>query len=339
MKKLSVSGLVFCLILALTASLFPINVSAATTLANGPAFSELQLSHYQPRSFRFAIEGSALRLSNLPVTEEYNNIWLSVIDMEGNRALGKFMTGDGNGGAYLDLRDLPAGHYYLVLSHSARRDSYETDVYKKQIHLFWQNGTGEFLMSDAYEQNLQIYTAKGTDTATLAEFLRPSSYIESDAPAIKALAAQITTGVTDDYEKTLRIHNWVCENIWYDYDVNQQRVRVSPSALVTLERGRGVCSGYAYLTAALLRASGIPAQYVSGKTLQNTGWPDGTNHAWTEAFVNGRWLEIDTTLDSGNKYEFGQKTASTGLVGHRYFDSTWEVFSSSHALVGSGNGS
>jgi transglutaminase-like putative cysteine protease len=52
----------------------------------------------------------------------------------------------------------------------------------------------------------------------------------------------------------------------------------------------------------LLRAQGIPARYVTGYALQEySNWEHAYivrlshAHAWVQAYVNGRWVEVDTT--------------------------------------------
>jgi hypothetical protein len=104
---------------------------------------------------------------------------------------------------------------------------------------------------------------------------------------------------------------------------------------------RSICVGYANLTAALLRAKEIPAKTVSGygRITTKTGtWTlsqlsgNEINHVWNEAYINGRWIIIDTTWDSGNDYRGGKKTSSDGLYYSRYFDPTLEAISIDHRI-------
>lgn len=111
--------------------------------------------------------------------------------------------------------------------------------------------------------------------------------------------------------------------------------------------------GYANLTTALARSAGIPCKVV-------TGFADGlnsfnafhgifnlykeyltssdeeifsemnTNHAWKEAFVNGRWVTLDTTWDSNNEDRSGIKTMAES--DSKYFDIDLEDFSETHAF-------
>jgi hypothetical protein len=133
----------------------------------------------------------------------------------------------------------------------------------------------------------------------------------------------------------------VANNIWYDEDAVRTGNRDDNTALGALRLGHAVCDGYAKLTAALLRAAHIPAKFVYGYALGIDGneWPSkelnihDSNHAWNEAFIDGRWVVIDTTWDSGNRYEYGRNTESGGISGWRYFDAATEAFSANHAAT------
>ena len=92
--------------------------------------------------------------------------------------------------------------------------------------------------------------------------------------------------------------------------------------------------------AALCRAEGIPCNVVTGYALGVSGdtkWTDENiatdeqNHAWNEVYVDGRWVIVDTTWDSGNKIENGMWI--DGSVSHLYFDANLQFFSSNHRII------
>ena len=63
---------------------------------------------------------------------------------------------------------------------------------------------------------------------------------------------------------------------------------------------KGYCVHYASSCTALLRALGIPARYVSGyvcdaKANERTRVTNLQAHAWVEAWIGGRWIEIEPT--------------------------------------------
>ena len=66
----------------------------------------------------------------------------------------------------------------------------------------------------------------------------------------------------------------------------------------------------------IINANGIPCRKVSGYSLgvssklkywtEENAMEEETNHAWNQAYVDHRWINIDTTWNSGNKYENGE---------------------------------
>jgi transglutaminase-like putative cysteine protease len=64
----------------------------------------------------------------------------------------------------------------------------------------------------------------------------------------------------------------------------------------------GHCEYFAAATALLLRAAGIPARYATGYAVEERSGLENAYvvrsrhaHAWTRAWIGGRWVEIDTT--------------------------------------------
>jgi hypothetical protein len=188
---------------------------------------------------------------------------------------------------------------------------------------------------EIYAHNLEIYSSQRTDEAARRYYLLPSEGVESGDAEIIALAAELTADIESAYDKTRAIHDWVSGNIWYDWDVADGKTeRGDQSAVGTLKARRSVCVGYANLSVALLIAAGIPAKYVEGAADEfwtGANFEQDTNHAWTEALVDGRWLIMDATWDSGNAWEGGRKTFSSGPHSG-YFDISLKAFSYDHRI-------
>jgi Transglutaminase-like superfamily len=135
------------------------------------------------------------------------------------------------------------------------------------------------------------FTVENTN-ASDQRFTMPSRGIQSDAPEIKRLAAELTKNKKTDKEKALAVYEYVAKNVSYDVDkLNNRTFEFDDSAVKTLDEKEGVCQDFAYLAIALLRASGMEAQMVTGFA--------GQNHAWVETKVDGRWLTMDPTWGSG----------------------------------------
>lgn len=119
-------------------------------------------------------------------------------------------------------------------------------------------------------------------------YLTPSYMIQSDNPALKALAENITSGKESETEKSMAIFKWVAKNVTYNVPLINAVDPPIYSALQTYQSRVVLCSGYADLSAALHRAEGIPAKVAYGE-----------NHAWNEVLLNGVWQSEDPTFGSG----------------------------------------
>ncbi|MCX7817332.1 MAG: transglutaminase-like domain-containing protein [Syntrophales bacterium] len=122
----------------------------------------------------------------------------------------------------------------------------------------------------------------------LQDYLRATELVQSDHPKIKELAEKLTRGVNTEFDAVLRIVSWVVDNVKY----------VTPpvryDALYTLESGKGNCQNYSHLSAALLRASGIPVRIVNGITLNHPYDIELEKGTLTLKMGQGRhsWIEV-----------------------------------------------
>jgi len=182
---------------------------------------------------------------------------------------------------------------------------------------------------DIYQRNYEVYmSAKST---VPDEWV----YISDE---VQKLSDEITADCATDYEKLAAIHDWVCSNIYYDNDVSTAEQFTDPDDILKSRRTK--CTGYARLTRALVLAQGIPCVMAEGYALGIDGneWDDEklaaseANHDWNEAYVGERWVIIDNTWDSKNRYEGGiyETTVSDGYV---YFDADLSFFSLNHSLI------
>jgi hypothetical protein len=83
----------------------------------------------------------------------------------------------------------------------------------------------------------------------------------------------------------------------------------------------GHCEYFAAATTLLLRAAGIPARYATGFAMQEYSKLEGAYvvrarhaHAWTRAYVEGRWIDVDTTPPSWFEAEESLAPAWQGLA-------------------------
>jgi hypothetical protein len=145
--------------------------------------------------------------------------------------------------------------------------------------------------------------------AASSDYLHSSEEVQSSDPGIVSLAKDITRNVYSEYSQAKAINDWVSRNIKYDTKSANEARKVAPieraaylprqDAISVMQRRTAVCDGFAKLTAALLRADGIQSQIA-------IGYLGGELHAWVEAYVAGRWINMDPTAEAtgGNKKSY-----------------------------------
>ena len=122
-------------------------------------------------------------------------------------------------------------------------------------------------------------------TAALAE----EPLLDWRAPAVVALARELTAERASDREKVDAVADWVYTQL------TKRLATHLPTASAVLERRVGDCTEHTWLTTALLRAAGVPARPVYG--LAWAGDADGAfaYHAWVEVALDGAWWPVDPT--------------------------------------------
>ena len=301
---------------------------------------EMNSSERYPKSIY--ISGKLLGIDKIPVISIYKYIWIILKDSNGKEVYNNIVS-NSTGSISLYLDKIAEGKYSVNLYTSSERyGSYKSLIYGNDIEILYKDGKLSFVPYPYYDHNMAVVNNKRTDEKALAYYRQPSSNIQSDNQEIIDLANSITAGITNDYDKAVAIHDWVCNNIYYDWDsyLSKNYTGMDTSALGTLHSKRSVCDGYSNLTAALLRAAGVPAKKISGFALgvSSDYWPENydpnkdTNHAWNEFWANGRWVILDTTWDSDNVWRNGGIEKNTGLRGYHYFDINVGLLSADHVI-------
>lgn len=90
------------------------------------------------------------------------------------------------------------------------------------------------------------------------------------------------------------LYGYMVKNVSYDYDkIPTLTADYVPDVEKTYEDLKGICYDYSALFASIQRNHGIPTKLVKGYTKYVEGY-----HAWNEIFINGKWVIIDSTVDS-----------------------------------------
>jgi hypothetical protein len=139
--------------------------------------------------------------------------------------------------------------------------------------------------------------------APVEEFqLQPQANIESDNQTLMEQAARVASGQTR--KDAYAIYAFTASHLSWPKGT---RINMEPSALAAYTSREGGCEEFAYLAVALLRASRIPAQAISGLALPayppfwsaTRTWnsPAGA-HAWVELQTEAGWELADPSWGS-----------------------------------------
>jgi hypothetical protein len=122
----------------------------------------------------------------------------------------------------------------------------------------------------------------------------------------------------NDFLKVRMIHDWVSDVFSYDYDLLQWMRNVTGrneefTLGKIIERQRGVCFEYAILFWFLADAAGLDTYLILDHS------EPGVGHAYNMVIINNTGYIIDTTWDSGNRYQSGRITRFDRMISKEYF--------------------
>jgi transglutaminase-like putative cysteine protease len=146
---------------------------------------------------------------------------------------------------------------------------------------------------------------------TLANYLKSTANCQVTDTYIKSLSKAITSGLSSNWSKASAIFKWVRDNLNYSFYYNTKN-----GAVKTLELKSGNCVDHSHLIIALARASGIPARYVHGSCVFNSGTTYG--HVWAQLYVNGVWYAADAISYSNILGEINNWDTSNVTIKGKY---------------------
>jgi transglutaminase-like putative cysteine protease len=178
-----------------------------------------------------------------------------------------------------------------------RKDAYGNKI----LELNWKAPRGDIKIVSEYDVKASVEFVPVSSTAPypvqtgslpadVAPYLKPSEQVQSEDPGIKTLSAELVRGARTQGEAVTRVMHWIVDHLHYTLEP------AGYDALTTKREGKGNCQNYSHLTMALLRAAGIPARLVRGRTLGKSWEVDEDNgkRRWTARWGEGRhaWLEV-----------------------------------------------
>lgn len=125
---------------------------------------------------------------------------------------------------------------------------------------------------------------------SVAEWLKPTLFVQSADPRLIAKAQEITGGEHNAFAASTALCHWV-----YRYVKTTYSARLS-NALEVLDDPQGDCTEHSILFVGLARAAGIPAREVAGLIYVNDTRPAFYFHQWAMVWA-GEWIDVDPTFD------------------------------------------
>lgn len=154
---------------------------------------------------------------------------------------------------------------------------------------------------------------------------------------IRVLSNAICDGEESEYEKVRKIAYWVAENIYYNDVAANTSVNADVISLETVLRTKtATCAGYSNLFSALCNMQDIYCINMRGGTCMAADTDEylmnmPMNHEWNAVKLDGKWVFIDVTWLSNNKYDNDGYHKSEGFD-DMYFDISLERMSYEHRI-------
>jgi transglutaminase-like putative cysteine protease len=115
-------------------------------------------------------------------------------------------------------------------------------------------------------------------------------FIDTENEVIKNTAADIRRESSTPYEVAKNVALWMAERL--TFVSHPQTHKRTPSEV--LDIGNGDCFELSLLYASICRAAGVPARWVWGVGMPETGNPG--EHIWAEFYDGEKWIPVDMTF-------------------------------------------
>ena len=186
-----------------------------------------------------------------------------------------------------------------------------------------------------------------------------SGMTDSRITYLTSVSNKIVKDSTSDYEKVLKIYEYITSNFYYDRLAFEQKKYQFANPYVNIYNQKNkkasdnsdsngnvatTCQGFASMVVALARMQGIPARLVQGfhvsapvtiyQDKKDSDFATNT-HWWAEVYVNRKWIIVDANTGTNAQWKrSGFSEAGTwenkGLATYAGFDPSMEVFANSY---------
>lgn len=292
-------------------------------------------SYYRPFSIVFRFNAHTLIVENFPYKYKKGKILLEIVDFEFN-----YVFKEEVGYTKLNhgiLLNLPKNNIYFIRIYTPSKHKfvYESLLFRSDVPFFCNNDRCRFIKTVVFNANVAFYNK----LPKLASPIPREQRIR-----IRKFSENLTLNCKSDYDKILTIHDWIADNIFYDFDAlkNQESRKNCPvKPMDVFETKRSICQGITNLSIEMLKSIGVHSLGVVCFALgidSQGGWENKnnitaeSNHIFTAALCNNRWILLDATWDCENEYRDGNFIKSVGPTSHKYFDMTLEFLSNTYRL-------
>ncbi len=143
-------------------------------------------------------------------------------------------------------------------------------------------------------------SAATTEEIADARYLASTILIDAADPAVHALALRALTSADLSITSPATARAEATRALVLRFIIHKDLATAFAGASAVVQSRAGDCSEHAILLTALLRAQGIPSRVASGLVYADEfagkrgvfAW-----HMWTQAQIDGRWIDLDATLD------------------------------------------
>ena len=197
----------------------------------------------------------------------------------------------------------------IVQQYVARDTDFTVLINDAGDELFDQLGNSKTFWNDVFTYDLPettsdiyyLYTSRsGTSQAQYSMYstytlmrMTQSFYTTAEQEeyvdtALDSILEALALENLNPYEKVKVIHDYIVNNVEYDYTIQKF------SAYEALYSGETVCNGYALLAYKMLMEADVPVKIVTG--LATSGGAT-ENHAWNVVQIGSSWYNMDVTWD------------------------------------------
>ena len=212
----------------------------------------------------------------------------------------------------------------LMSSFQNAWDAFRND----NVDIFYIDGSKMSLVTKKIKRGTKVsyefYISRGENSNYLIEGFENTNQVNDAIKFVEQSENEILNTITEknDYNKVLKIHNWIVDNLEYNLQDSSNNVNIYGA----LKDKKVVCEGYARLFKSLMDKLEIPYILVSGEGIDlDTG--NSENHAWNYIYLKGNWYAIDVTWDDPVIVGNGKINKD---VKYKYFLLGSQNFSKSH---------